>query len=103
MHLVALLKDRVTLLEEANHTLSKHRKARKTRVRQGGSLTVQDGRDLLDQKDVEQQVQQETREGSGRARRGKTRERHCGICGKPGHNAGTCEEDAETTKEEGLE
>jgi hypothetical protein len=69
MHSVALLKDRVAVLEEANHTLSKRRRARKIRVRQGGSLTVQDGQDLLDQKDVDQQVQQETREGSGRARR----------------------------------
>lgn len=103
MHSVALLKDRVALLEEANHTLSKHRRARKTRVRQGGSLTVQDGQDLLDQKDVEQQVQQEMREGRGRAKRVETRERHCGICGKPGHNARTCQEDVETTKEEDLE
>ena len=43
------------------------------------------------------------REGSGRAKRVETRERRCGICGKPGHNARTCQEDVETTKEEDLE
>ena len=38
---------------------------------------------------------QETRQGVGRTRGACTKARCCGICGKPGHNARTCQEDVE--------
>jgi hypothetical protein len=40
MHEVALLRSRITELEEANERLSKRRKAKKTRLQKGGSLSV---------------------------------------------------------------
>ena len=45
--------------EEENQTLSKRRRAKKIRLWEGGSLTRQDGQDLLDQKEAEQQLEQE--------------------------------------------
>ncbi len=45
MHQVALLLADVTL-RKANEALSKRRRAKKARVRLGGSLTVQDAHDL---------------------------------------------------------
>ena len=90
IHSVALLKDRVETLEKANHALSKRRRAKRTRIHQGGSLTVQDAQDLLDQKSADEQVQQEMRYHGGPGRGAPGRERRCGTCGKTGHNARTC-------------
>jgi triosephosphate isomerase len=42
----------VSSLRKANEALSKRRRAKKTRVQLGGSLTVQDAQDLLDQRTV---------------------------------------------------
>jgi len=62
MHEVALLRTEVYALHKANKELSKRRRAKKTRVRLGGSLTVQEAQDLLDQKAVGEQLAQETRQ-----------------------------------------
>jgi hypothetical protein len=95
MHQVVLMKDRIRELEEANRTLSKRRREKKTRIRQGGSLTVQDAQDLVDQRDATELVEQEMRTSGGRTRGGEPAQRRCGNCGKPGHNARTCQKDEE--------
>jgi len=95
IHEVALLRTEVSALQKANKGLSKRRRAKKTRVRLGGSLTVQKAQDLLDQKAVGEQLVQETRQNSGGAGGSRTKIRYCGVCGKPGHNARTCKEAAE--------
>ena len=56
MHEVALLRTEVSSLRKANEGLSKRRRAKKTRVRLGGSLTVQEAQDILDQKAMGEQV-----------------------------------------------
>jgi hypothetical protein len=48
MHQVAFLQGEVSSLRKANEALSRRRRAKKTRVRLGGSLSVQDAYDLLD-------------------------------------------------------
>ncbi|KFZ00543.1 hypothetical protein V500_01022 [Pseudogymnoascus sp. VKM F-4518 (FW-2643)] len=97
MHQVALLRADVSTLRKANEGLSKRRKAKKTRVQLGGSLTIQEALDLLDQKAVEGQVLQVERQGSPRTRGSCTKTRCCGVCGKPGHNARTCQEAIESS------
>lgn len=82
-------------LQKANEALSKRRRAKKTHVRLGGPLTVGDGQDLLAQKEVQEQVERETCENGGRRIRTETAPRRCGKCGKPGHNARTCQKDVE--------
>jgi len=57
---VALLRTEVSALHKANKRLSKRRRAKKTRVRLRGSLTIQEAQDLLDQKAVGEQLAQET-------------------------------------------
>src|SRR5690606_20191066 len=52
MHEVALLRIEVSSLRKANEALSKRRRAKRTRVQLGGSLTVQAAQDLLAQKAV---------------------------------------------------
>ncbi len=100
MHQMALLKAENKLLQEANATLSKRRRARKTRLRQGGSMTIAEGQALQDQKDIEQQVQQDIRQARGRKPRVETKARRCGVCGESGHNARTCQITVETSNEE---
>jgi hypothetical protein len=61
MYQIALLRREIETLRKANEGLSKRRRAKKTRVRLGGTLAVQDAKDILDQKDINKQVAQETR------------------------------------------
>ena len=90
MHQMALLRTEVHILQEANEALSKRRRAKKTRVQHGGSLTAQEKQDLEDQQAMERQLMQESRRGRGRAGGARTRAPCCSICKKPGHNARTC-------------
>jgi len=48
IHKVALLRIEVSVLRKANKELNKRRRAKKTRVRLRGSLTVQEAQELLD-------------------------------------------------------
>lgn len=97
MYQVALLRTEVSSLRRANEALSKRRRAKKTRVRLGGSLTVQDAQDLLGQKARGEQLAQESLVTGGDTGGPRTRIRCCGVCGKPGHNARTCQEGAESS------
>ena len=100
MHNMALLKAENEQLRATNATISKRRRARKTRLRPNGSMTVADGQDLQDQNDVEEQIKQEDRRTNGRKPRDETKGRRCGACGKTGHNARTCQITVELANEE---
>lgn len=100
MHQMALLKAEVETLREANSALSKRRRAKRTRLQQGGSMTLADGQELQDQKDIEQQVQSDMQQSSGRKRRTETKRRCCGVCGNAGHNARTCVMNEEVSNKE---
>jgi hypothetical protein len=99
MHRFALLEVEVVGLPKANEELSRRRRIKKNCLREGGSLTVQDGQNMKDQRDVDPQIQEETRGSGGRARGGAAPTRHCGKCGKAGHNARTCQEDTYAIQE----
>lgn len=99
IHENTVLKAQVRNLQEANNSLAKRRRAKKTRVQHGGTLAIGEAQDLLDQKDVDRQLGEETRANSSCARRTRLREKHCGVCGKTGHNARTCEMDTELSEE----
>jgi hypothetical protein len=97
MHHVALLQSEVSTLRKANEALSKRRRAKKTRVQLGGSLTVQDAQDLLGQKAVGEKVVQDIQPDGPGAGGCSAKVRCCSTCRKPGHNARTCQEGAEAT------
>src|SRR6478736_1297796 len=80
MHKMALLKAEVNQLREANALLSKRRRARKTRLRQGGSITIAEGQALQDQNNVEEQIKEEDRRTRGRKPRDERKGRRCGVC-----------------------
>jgi len=95
-HEVTLLTAEIRTLRRANEVLSKRRKAKKTRIRQGGALTVEDALDVLAQKDVEEQIRRDRCFKGGVQNEGQSTGRRCGTCGKTGHNVRTCQEDVDT-------
>lgn len=103
MHEVALLRAEVGELREANATLSKRRKAKKKYLRNGGSLTAQDARDLVDQRRVERELREERRRRGAQQQHIIGGTRRCRRCGASGHNARTCIEDGEEAVESSIE
>jgi len=97
MHEVALLRTKVSALRKANKGLNKRRRAKKTHIRLRGSLTIQEAQDLLDQKAVGKQLAQEGRRNGSSAGGSRTKIQYYGVCGKPGHNARTYKEAAESS------
>ena len=77
MHRLALLEGEIATLREANHQLSRRRRTKRTRLQAA--------------RDVGKQVDRKNRQGGRRTRRKETRVRRCRACGKPGHNARTCQ------------
>lgn len=48
-------------LRKANEALSRRRRAKKTRIRQGGALTVEDAHDIMAQGEMDAQIHRERR------------------------------------------
>jgi hypothetical protein len=90
-------------LRRANEILSKRRNRKKARLQTGGSLNLQEAQALMDERDVADQIKQETRAGSGRRPRTETHARRCGNCNATGHNSRTCLIVIETSEEDNSE
>lgn len=80
MHQLALLKAENQMLQQGMEELSKRRRAKKARLQQGGALSQQEAQDLQDNRDLAQQLKQETQASSRRKPREETRPRRCGKC-----------------------
>ena len=89
-HQTTLVTEEIRTLRVANEALRKRRRAQKTRIREGGALTVKDAQDILSQQEVDKQVRRDLRAERGNRIEGQPSGRHCGTCGKAGHNARTC-------------
>lgn len=76
-HEKTLLSAEGRTLRAANEALSKHRRAKKTRVRQGGALTVEDAQDFIAQKDVDEQVRRDLVAERGIRKEGQLSGRRC--------------------------
>lgn len=93
-HSVTLLTSENHNLRKANETLSKRRRAKKSRIREGGALTTEDAQEVLAQKEAEEQTKQNKHTIHGDDKRQPATVRHCRRCGHSGHNARTCQVDA---------
>jgi len=56
MHQMALLRSENQILRQENEILSRRRRAKKKRLRQGGSLILAEGQSLQDQREVDVQL-----------------------------------------------
>lgn len=96
---VVLVKARVRELEEANAALSKRRRAKRSYIRAGGPLAMQDSSNILAERDAQAQQNEERQPEGGRAKRRAGGLRHCSNCGNTRHNSRTCQEDAKVDEE----
>ena len=97
---MTLLHEKVRTLYKTNQTLIKRRRTKKTRVRAGGALTVENTHNLIEQKEiVRQQLSGRSVEGAITQARSSGL-RHCGRCGKTNHNVRTCPEVEDTSEED---
>jgi hypothetical protein len=94
-HQNTLLMTEVHDLRKANSALAKRRRAKKTRVRQGGTLTPGTVRVIIAQNASSRQTKQEKHENPDGDEGRSGTVRRCGNCGKPGHNSRTCQVDTE--------
>lgn len=99
-HEMALLRSELKDLRDTNHILSRRHREKKTRLRNGGKMTVEEGQASIDQMDVDKHVVAESSRGGSRARSAQPRGRHCGVCGKTGHNSRTCQVGIQTSGQE---
>ena len=97
------MKAQVKELETTNEALSKHRRAKKRRIQVGGPLNIYEATDILADKDVQAQLEEEIQSGSGRSRRRAVGPRYCSNYSKTGHNSRTCQEDVEMDDESDSE
>ncbi|KAF0318023.1 hypothetical protein GQ607_014720, partial [Colletotrichum asianum] len=67
----------------------RNKKAKKTHLRQGGSLSIAEGEDLESQTEATAQVEEETRQSSSRQPRTKTGQQRYSVCRNTSHNAQT--------------
>ena len=89
-HEVTLLRTEVKDLRRANEAATQRTKRRRKRIQREGTLTKAEGAEIIAQKDVEEQLNEERREGEVRfssSRRAKVR---CTRCREQGHNSRTC-------------
>jgi hypothetical protein len=100
MHKVTLVKARLKDVEQANEILSRRRRAKRTRLQKGRTMTIQEASQVIDQIDVNRQVVAESSRSGGQGRSARPGIRRCGICGRAGHNARTCQVVIETAGEE---
>ncbi|KAG6995868.1 hypothetical protein FocnCong_v015214 [Fusarium oxysporum f. sp. conglutinans] len=100
MYETALLRAENRELRQANEILSRRRRAKRTRLQNRGSMTIQEGQDLIDQMDVDMQVVAELSRSGGQGSSVRPRVRRCGTCGKTGHNARTCQEGIKASVDE---
>ncbi|KAI3571075.1 hypothetical protein IWW34DRAFT_772056 [Fusarium oxysporum f. sp. albedinis] len=62
-------------------------------------MTVDEGREAIDQMDADVQVGDGSSRSGGQGRSAQAKEGRCGSCGKTGHNARTCQIVVEMCKE----
>jgi hypothetical protein len=87
-----LLSVEIYILCLANKTLSKRRKAKKTRFRQGNILPVGDIYDILSQREVTEQIKRKKRFRGVSKNKGQSGVRRYGTCRKTSHNTRTYQE-----------
>jgi hypothetical protein len=94
-HRVLLLEAEVQTLQQANNALSKRRRAKRTRLQDGGAINGSQARKMMAEKGVVEEEERVEGGNEGSSKRRQTGSRLCSICRKTGHNARTCPEAGE--------
>ena len=97
---MTLIHAELRTLRKANEALAKRRRAKRTRLQDGGTLTAEDAQALIAAKATGGQESGEGSSGGGPSEAGPVTQRHCSGCGKPGYNIRTCQEVEEMSEED---
>lgn len=103
MHKMALMEQEILDLRTANELLSKRRRAKKTRLRLGGSLSQQEAEQIQEERGLMAEGDGDMPRGRGRTEGAEPRVRRCKNCGKTGHNVRTCQVVWETSGDDDSE
>jgi hypothetical protein len=88
---MALMRSEIQDLRRTNETLSRRRRAKRTHLQKRGTMTLEEGRDAVGQKEVNAQAVAELSRSGGQGGSARVKERRCRTCGKTGHNTRTCQ------------
>jgi hypothetical protein len=91
-HKLTLATAEIRTLQAANEALSKRRRAKKNRIRQGGALNIEDRHDVIAQNEVDEQIRRDRHSRGVNRNERNSGARRCSACGKTGHNTRTCQE-----------
>jgi hypothetical protein len=89
-----LMRDRIASLEKANEAASARKQRKKKRIQQRGVLIKGAGEDLLAQREADQQIAREQRQGGERSGVSRQALAHCTRCRETGHNSRTCKKES---------
>ena len=85
-----MLRTEVKDLRRANEAATQRKQRKRKRIQCEGTLTKAEGAEIIAQKDVEEQLNEETREGEARLGGSRQARSRCTRCREQGHNSRTC-------------
>jgi hypothetical protein len=92
-----LMKERITSLKRANEAASKRRERKKKRIQKRRVLTKGAREDILAQREANQQLAREERQGGERSGLSHQALARCKRCRETGHNSRTCKKETLAT------
>ena len=95
LHENVLMKARVRELEEQLAEVTKRRGRKRKRIQTGGTLEFGAGASQAAESASTSRIISKKARGGGSQEKAQPGQRHCGICGRVGHNARTCQKDVE--------
>ena len=95
LHENVLIKARVRELEEQLAAVTKRRGRKRKRIQTGGTLDFGAGASQAAESSSAGRTTSKKARGKGSQERAQPGQRRCGTCGETGHNARTCQKDAE--------
>jgi len=93
MLLAELMRDQITSLEKANEAATKRRQRKKKRIQRKRKTAKGEGEDIIAQKEADQQIEREQRQGGERSGLSRQALARCKRCRETGHNSRTCKKD----------
>ena len=100
---LTFVEDWLKTLEKANEALSKRRRAKQTRIQEGGTCTGDAAAVLIAAKEAKQSKRQKRSRGEGDEEASSSASRCCRKCGQAGHNVRTCPKAKEDSNEDCIE
>jgi hypothetical protein len=99
LHQNALMSHRITELEEQLETITKRKTRKRKHIQHGGVMEYGEAAlYVAAEASAARQPSKKARGGSS-TEPAQPGQRHCGNCGRTGHNARTCQKDTEASSE----